>query len=157
LQAFGHNGAAGTADSSAVLSAANASLALSFDFTHMVFNAKVGDGDHINAASLGLDASIQSDFTQQSLAAAIASTTGADAGVAGAIAVDHVADTTTASIGKGAVVVAPGGIQISATGSASAESLSGVDADSAVDGAGVALAINVVSNQTTAFIDSGAK
>ncbi len=156
LEAFGHNGAASTANSSAVRSAANASLALGFDFTQTVFNAKIGDNDRITAGAIGITATIQSDFNQDSTAAAIASTAGAAAGVAGAIAVDLVADTTSASIGQGAVIVATGGVQISATSHANATSLSGIDANSAVDGAGVALSVNLVSNQTLAFIDKNA-
>ncbi len=129
--------------------------AVALNVASVTNNAMIGASDIISAHGLNVTALEASgkvnDFTSQGLGVA----NGKQVGVAGSVGINAIIVNTQASIGAGTKVESFGALAVQSSSDSTLQNIAFTLAVGADTGAGAAVAANVVTDTTLAFLDSG--
>ncbi len=150
----------GDADATANARAVNGLDAVGFgfavDYDAQTIEASIGTATLVTALGITVEADVPRDGSETSTAEAMAGA-GALAGVAGAVALNLVDNSTDAQILGTAPIDAPNFIDVEAAGNTDAAATAGDSIGGTVAGAGVSLAANLVVDHTEASVVAGAR
>jgi len=155
--ATGGSTADSQADASAITTADAGAVGFGFavDFDDQALDASIGAGTPVSAQSITVQATVPREQAQQASAEAM-SGAGASDGIAGALALSLVDNSTEAQILSTAPITAPGFIVVEATGDTSSAATAGEDVNGTVAGTGISLAGNLMVDHTAANVIAGA-
>ncbi|MGH7419773.1 MAG: hypothetical protein ACREKB_18530, partial [Candidatus Rokuibacteriota bacterium] len=137
--------------------ATNVGAAVALNVATITNQATIGSGAEIAAAGITVEAVLRSGESHDFAAWALAAGGGKDTGAAGAVAVNVVIAETTASIGAHAQIDSSGAIVISGNTTTTLQTVAGGAGIGQKAGIGAAVAVNVITVTTLAFIGAGAR
>jgi hypothetical protein len=147
------------ADSRATKNLESIGAAVSLNVATVTNKATIGTGDTISADGVNVTALMATDtsgaVTPNDVSTqAIGVAVGMQAGVAGSAGINVINLTTEASIGAGCVVTSSGGLTVQSANDETLQNIAYTGAEGGEAGVGAAISVNVLTNSTTAFLDT---